>query len=121
MELWLSSFQASVALDLVVIVIAWALSSVVLAAVIRWKENRLPKDWIPKEVRTADVAAVTATLGVVVALVAACIAIDNDPLLKAPNVPLFVALVSGGSVITLVVALMLRWELRDITAALHDE
>ena len=108
-------------LDVVVEAIAWAYSFVVLAAVLRWKDERLQKGDIPRELRTADATAVTAALGVALALAAECFAIDDDPLLDAPNVQVAVALVSGGSVITLVVALMLRWELRDITATLHDE
>ena len=120
MEHWSSLFHASVAVAVFVMVIALASSTIVLAARATGSP-RLQKDGIQKEVRMADVAVVPATLGVVSALVAVCIAIDNDPLLKASNVPSAIVPVSGGSVITSVLALTLRWELRDFVATLHDE
>jgi len=119
MEHWLSLFHASVAVAVFVMVIALASSTIVLAARATGSP-RLQKDGIQKEVRMADVAVVPATLGVVFALVAVCIAIDNDPLLEASNVPLAIVPVSGGSVITSVLTLTLRWELRDFVATLHD-
>ena len=117
---WSVFFHATVALTSVSVMVAWVLSIIVFVA-LSTESRRLLKYDIPKETRTADVAAVAATLGVVLTLVAVCIRIGNDPLLDAPPILLAADLVSAESVVTLIATLMLRWELRDIAATLHDE
>jgi len=120
MELWWLLFWASFGLDNVAMLIAGQLSSGVLNMAYGWRAIPLQKDDVPKELRTADAAAVAAAVGVGFAIVTMCIAIDI-PLLHSPIVLVAVAILFGVSVIPLIITLFLRWKLRDIAATLTDD